>query len=380
LNVTAKNKLKELETMDKIAKLETLIKAQSGITYLMGEPGKGKTAILKSIAKKNGWNYFDLRISQMDEAEVAGYPYHEKIDGVELAKYAMPEWAIEANKVPTLVVFEELNRAPLRVRNAALQILNERQIRESFFFNENVYMAATGNTGEDGCEVEEFDTALWNRIILFKYDLSIEEWENYYAKEHVKKEIVAFVKAFPEHFYKQPTEKERVFPSPRSWTFLSNMLIKTCGKNANINEILPYVTELAHMYVGPSAQRFIRYLKDTVSVTIDDIIERYDQLKEEVAKMSRDKISELLVNLKEKKILGLPKEQLKNVKDFLQVCDEDEVVGFLNEYILRNPELDPTMATKDANMMDFFKTFQKYFAKMSDIDTKAVKAKRAQSN
>ena len=127
--------------------------AKSGVLFLTAEPGVAKSAIMRTIAKKLGFQYFDVRLSMVDEIDVGLFPYRKEMeidlesDDKEMVKkiisvmsYAIPEWAWESNQKPTIIHFEELNRAPLAVRNAALQILLERSIGTSFKFNNNVFM------------------------------------------------------------------------------------------------------------------------------------------------------------------------------------------------------------------------------------------------
>ena len=140
--------------------------AKSGVLYITAKPGVAKSAIARSIATKMGFRYMDLRLSMVDETDVGLYPSVSDVDGVKCLDFVVPRWAIEANKQPTITHFEELNRASQQVRNAALQLLLERQIGINFKFNDNVLMMSSGNLGdEDGADVEEFDSALNNRLI-----------------------------------------------------------------------------------------------------------------------------------------------------------------------------------------------------------------------
>jgi MoxR-like ATPase len=116
----------------------------------------------------------------VDETDVGLYPSLSEIDmDGEMVKclISLCLWAVEANKRPTIIHFEELNRASQQVRNAALQILLEREIGTAFKFNDNVLMMSSGNLGdEDGTDVEEFDSALNNRLIHINHTLDVQEW------------------------------------------------------------------------------------------------------------------------------------------------------------------------------------------------------------
>ena len=209
-----------------------MIYPQSGVLFLMSEPGIAKSATLRDLAEKiihipTGKNlqYLDLRLAMLDETDVGLFPDKgtatvtingEKVEKTVLDHIA-PRWAYLSNEVPTLIHFEELNRAPLAVRNAALQILLEREIGYDFKFNNSVFMVSTGNLGEeDGTDVEEFDSALNGRLIHYKHTLSLDEWIKYYANDNVNSSIINYLQKHIDKFYigkKARSENDNVYAS-----------------------------------------------------------------------------------------------------------------------------------------------------------------------
>ena len=159
------------------------------------------------------------------------------------------ESEIKSNLKPTLIHFEELNRASQHVRNAALQILLEREIGTEFKFNENVLMMCSGNLGEeDNTDVEELDSALNNRLIHVNHKLSVEEWIDGFARENVHPTIVDYIETHPEQIYKT-SENTDAYATPRSWTFLSDFIVENFGKDSKPSDFLPTVKEVAMSYV-----------------------------------------------------------------------------------------------------------------------------------
>lgn len=311
---------------------------KSGVLYITSKPGIAKSAIARSIADKMGFKYLDVRLSMSDETDFK-FPFLKdaeyKGNIFKVSGYAVPEWAFEANSQPTIIHFEELNRAPQFVRNAALQILLERQIGE-FKFNGTVLMMASGNLGdEDNCDVEEFDNALNNRLIHFSHTLGSDEWVDNFGKVFCHPTIVSYIKAYPEKLYQNPTENTRAYATPRSWSFLSDFITKNFGMEASPREFLPYLQEVAHGYIGNGAQRFLQYCQEMVNISIQDILNRYDQVEEELSKYNRDKNSELIQSLKEFKIKDLTEKQLDNVTKFLKRVSDDELTAYLL-YVLDN--------------------------------------------
>jgi hypothetical protein len=338
---------------------------KSGVLYITSKPGIAKSAMSRHIAEVMGFEYLDIRLSMNDETDFK-FPFIRDVnyngDVLKVSGTAVPEWAFNANKKPTIIHFEELNRAPLFVRNAALQILLERQIGD-FKFNNTVLMMASGNLGdEDGTDVEEFDNALNNRLIHVNHTLGADEWIENFAKANCHPSIVSYIKSYPEKLYQNPTENSKAYATPRSWVFLSDFITKNFGMNATPGEFLPFLQEIAYSYVGVGAQRFIQYIQEMVNITIKDIIDRYDKVEKELDKYNRDKNSELIQSLKEVDIKTLTDKQIDNVVKFLKRVSDDELTAYLL-YILDNlvignngsSEADP----KVIKLMQNFKTVLK---------------------
>jgi len=330
---------------------------KSGVMYITSKPGIAKSAIAREIALKMGFKYLDIRLSMVDETDVGLYPNVSTIDkdgvGIKCLDFVVPRWAIEANSQPTIIHFEELNRAQLPVRNAALQILLERQIGTDFKFNDTVLMMASGNMGdEDGTDVEEFDNALNNRLIHFNHTLGADEWIDGFAKEKCHSSIVSFIKAYPEKLYQNPTENTRAYATPRSWCFMSDFITQNFGKEASPREFLPYLQEVAHGYIGNGAQRFLQYCQEMVNINIHDIIDRYDKVEKELDKYNRDKNSELIQTLKEFDIKKFNDKQLDNVTKFLKRVGHDELTAYLLHVLDNVPDV------TDPKIKKFMQTFK----------------------
>lgn len=326
---------------------------KSGVLYITSKPGIAKSSIARSIAQKMGFRYMDIRLSMVDETDVGLYPNISTAEGIKCLDFVVPRWAIEANKQPTIIHFEELNRASLPVRNAALQILLERQIGIEFKFNDTVLMMSSGNLGdEDGTDVEEFDNALNNRLIHYSHTLSADEWVKNFATEKVHSTITSYIKAYPERLYQNPTENTKAYPTPRSWTFLSDFIINNFGKNASPREFLPLLREIAHSYVGNGAQRFLQYCEEMINISIQDILDRYDKIEKELDKYNRDKNSELIQALKEFDIKKLSEKQLDNATKFLKRVGDDELTAYLLHVLDNVPDV------SDPKIKKFMQSFR----------------------
>lgn len=322
----------------KESKYFSIMRPKYGVLYIQSKPGIAKSAIARSIADKLGLDYIDMRLAMSDESDFK-YPYLEDKEygdtKIKVSSYAVPRWAYDANQRPTLIHFEELNRAPQFVRNAALQILLEREIGV-FKFNDNVYMMASGNLGEaDNTDVEEFDSALNNRLIHVNHTLTPDEWITDFAEANCHRIITSFIKAHPERMYQDPNENSKAYATPRSWTMLSKFIVKNWGKEASPREFLPLLKEVAIGYLGNTAVKFIQYCEDMMNISIKDVLNDFDKVKKDLDKYNRDKNSELIQSLKEIDLTKLTDKQVINATKFLKGVGDDEKTAYIL-YVLDN--------------------------------------------
>jgi hypothetical protein len=342
-----------------------IIKNKDGVLFLKGKPGTCKSAILRSIALKLGLNYIDFRLSQIDESDLGVFPCINEASRNTKAptfQYAAPQWALDANAVPTLLNFEELNRASLQVRNAALQVLNERCVA-GVKLNDNVFMASSGNLGEeDGCDIEEFDKALNGRLIHKNHNMTYQDWHDGYAKENVHGMVLSYLTAHPEEIYKT-TESSPAYASHRTWTFLSSYM-KGMGEVTN-QELLTALQEDGSAFIGPSITKFIRFVEEQNIISINDVLNRYKEVEATVKAMPRARRSELLAALKSMNAKDLTVKHAENIVLFLNLLDDDEKVSYLVQ-IVDNDVSNDANANNNKAINTIIKPFTKQLQKLLD--------------
>jgi ATP-dependent Lon protease len=316
-----------------------IMSSKKGVLYLKSRPGVGKTATIAKLAEKLDMNFIPVHLSIRDEAEIGGYPDKEEVviggHKMFVMKYALPEWAVSANERPTIVLFDEFNRAQLAQRNASLQILNERRLGENFKFNDNVLMVACGNLGEDdNCDVDELDDAMKNRFITIKHEETLKEWIKDFGKENVHNSIIRFLKGNEEFFYRKDNEFDDSFATPRSWTNLSGYIEENYGLNSKIEDFIEDMRIIARGYIGEtSSQRFVRFLDDDIKFNLNDVLNNFDKISDLLKESMPDKKLELLYALKERNLVDLNNKQKNNLKKFLATLNEEAVVSYMTHVL-----------------------------------------------
>lgn len=321
--------------------------AKYGVLFITSKPGVAKSAIGKSIAKKMGFKYIDMRLSMSDEGDFK-YPYLEDVlddsgNKTKVSGYAVPEWAYKSNSQPTIIHFEELNRAPLFVRNAALQILLEREIGD-FKFNDNVIMMASGNLGGDGADgdgadVEELDSALNNRLVHIPHNITNKEWIDNYAQFDCHETIVNYIKSHPEKIYQRPSDEVKAYATNRSWTMLSKFITENYGMDSKPKTFLPMVKKVGNGYIGSSVMGYIRYCEDLINISIVDVLNRYDSIAKDLESYNQSRNSELLESLKSYTYQDLSSKQVNNSIKFLRNLNDEQIVSYLLYIIDSNDDI-----------------------------------------
>lgn len=370
----------DLSNLSKKEKLYFNVIRSGLVLYLSGEPGMAKSAMSENVCKKiiwwwdkkpeekfNGIQFIDLRLSDKDETDLGSYPLIKnsldqlikfsqllqnniitqyefdiiknkiiKLIGntidvdtdIDSLKFAVPEWAIWANSAPTLIHVEELNRCDPKVRNASLQLLNEKKIGYNFKFNKNVFWMASGNLGEsDKTEVEEMDLALSNRLVRLTHILTAQEWADAYGYKNCWSVLVQYLINYPDELYKLPQDGKLEYATARSWTHLSDYVLNIYGNPPDLNEVISdenFIT-VGMGCVGASILGFIRYCNDMNQLSILDIYNNWDNVKKDVITFNRPRITELLNNLKAIQLETLNKSQIENVVKFLKSLNSEWV-------------------------------------------------------
>lgn len=346
-------------------KLWRNIYSKGAIPFIRGRAGEGKSAIISSIAKKLDFQLIDLRLSLLDELSVGLFPIVDKdeYNDYKTFDYAIPKWAVLSNERPTIINFEELNRCRQSVMDAVLGIINERTISNNFKFNDNVYMVATGNLGnEDGTVVADFDKALINRLCIINHELTFNDWLNGYANENVEPIIIDFIKNNLSYFYKLSKEDNEPFTTPRSWSNLSNHIKESLGNNYSNEELIEIITQDGSYYVGSITTKLIKYINSINQISHIDILDYYNEKKSIIEALSRPRKSELLSNIIKLDFNDLSDKQINNLIYFLHGIGDDEVGSFIKSLYQKINEQDEViiniLSNKESNYTRLFKEFK----------------------
>jgi MoxR-like ATPase len=135
-----------------------------------------------------------------------------------------------------ILALEEFNSAPPSVQAAAYELVLDRRQGE-YIVPDGVTMLAMGNRDQDKGIAYKMGTAISNRFVHVEMKVDFDDWQRWALGVHVHNHVVGFLTAFKHELFDfNPSSASRGFATPRSWTFVSEIL--------NNNEDLPEMVML----------------------------------------------------------------------------------------------------------------------------------------
>jgi hypothetical protein len=213
--------------------------------FLWGPPGIGKSELVEGLANDLGGLMIDLRLGQMEPTDIRGIPFYNKDIG-------KMDWAppVElpdeetAAQYPIVVLFlDELNSAAPSVQSAAYQLILNRRIGK-YRLPDNVVMVAAGNRESDKGVTYRMPTPLANRFIHQEMKVDFSSWQEWAVNNRIHKDVVGYLSFAKQDLYDFDAKSaSRAFATPRSWTFVSELLAEGDDDDTTMNLIAGTVGE-----------------------------------------------------------------------------------------------------------------------------------------
>ena len=213
--------------------------------FLWGPPGIGKSELVEGITNDLNGLMIDLRLGQMEPTDIRGIPFYNKdIGKMDWAPpVELPDEATAA-QYPIVVLFlDELNSAAPSVQSAAYQLILNRRIGK-YKLPDNVVMVAAGNRESDKGVTYRMPTPLANRFIHQEMKVDFPSWLEWAVNNRVHKDVVGYLSFAKQDLYDFDAKSaSRAFATPRSWTFVSQLLDDASDDDTTMNLIAGTVGE-----------------------------------------------------------------------------------------------------------------------------------------
>jgi hypothetical protein len=234
--------MSETRTVTSVQARKSLLKAFSKKRplFLWGPPGIGKSELVADIAQELGGYMIDLRLGQMEPTDIRGIPFYNKDSGkMDWAEPVDLPTAEFASQYPIVVLFlDEMNSAAPSVQAAAYQLILNRRVGK-YFLPENVVLVAAGNRESDKGVTYRMPTPLANRFIHQEMRVDFASYQEWAVNNNIHKDVVGYLTFAKQDLYDfDPKSASRAFATPRSWTFVSQILEDEDGDDDTIMNLI----------------------------------------------------------------------------------------------------------------------------------------------
>ena len=220
--------MSETRTVTTVQARKSLLKAfrKQRPLFLWGPPGIGKSELVADITAELGGYMIDLRLGQMEPTDIRGIPFYNKDLGKMdwAAPIELPDEEL-AGQYPIVVLFlDEMNSSAPSVQAAAYQLILNRRIGK-YHLPKNVVIVAAGNRESDKGVTYRMPTPLANRFIHQEMKVEFGPWQEWAVNKNIHKDVVGYISFAKQDLYDFDAKSaSRAFATPRSWTFVSELL------------------------------------------------------------------------------------------------------------------------------------------------------------
>ncbi len=224
---------------------------------MWGAPGIGKSDIVKQIADSEGRQVIDIRLPLWEPTDIKGIPYYNSAENNMV--WASPAELPTDPKSNAIVFLDELNSAAPAVQAAAYQLILNRRVGQ-YHLPEGVSIVAAGNRDSDKGVTYRMPAPLANRFVHIELRVDFEDWLQWATNQHIHADVVGYCTFAKQDLYDfDPRGSSRSFATPRSWSFVSQLLSDDLPEST--------LTDLVAGCVGEGlAVKFMNHRKNCIVV------------------------------------------------------------------------------------------------------------------
>ena len=195
--------------------------------FIWGPPGIGKSEVVHQIGDEYKKSLvIDIRLSLWEPTDIKGIPYFDAVQGrmVWAPPVELPDEAT-AKKYDVIILFmDEMNSAPPAVQAAAYQLILNRRVG-TYHLPKNVVIVAAGNREADKGVTYRMPAPLANRFVHLELSVNFDDWFQWAVTNDIHEDVVGYLTFAKKDLYDfDPKSPSRSFATPRSWSFVSELL------------------------------------------------------------------------------------------------------------------------------------------------------------
>ena len=208
--------------------------------FLWGPPGIGKSEIVHQIGKTIDAHVIDIRLSLWDPTDIKGIPYFDSTINkmVWAPPSELPDEQTASQYKNVILFMDEMNSAAPAVQAAAYQLVLNRRVG-TYKLPDNVLIVAAGNREADKGVTYRMPAPLANRFIHLEMKVDFDDWFEWATANRIHKDVAGFLQFSKKDLYDfDPKSNSRSFATPRSWTFISDLLSDDDGDENTLADLI----------------------------------------------------------------------------------------------------------------------------------------------
>ena len=194
--------------------------------FLWGPPGIGKSDVVHQIGADLNAHVIDVRLSLWEPTDIKGIPYFDSNNErmVWAPPVELPDAEMSAKHESIILFLDEMNSAAPSVQAAAYQLILNRRVG-TYRLPDNVFIIAAGNREADKGVTYRMPAPLANRFVHMEMRVDFDDWFDWATYNRIHKDVVGFLTFSKKDLYDfDPKSASRSFATPRSWSFVSELL------------------------------------------------------------------------------------------------------------------------------------------------------------
>lgn len=240
--------LPEIDQEQALNLIKFFIKTEQNL-FLFGRRGVGKTNLVMQAAQQCGIKVNYINLSVIERPDLAGYPDINSPGDV--IKFKSPDFLpslAESTKPNSIILFDEVDKAPPEVTSPLLEILQFKSINGKRINTLACFL--TGNLSNENSYSNIISSALLDRGAKYILQFNFDKWIDWAKQNNVHDLILGFLRSTPDLACGKLNESCYANPSPRGWSLASEALIK--ARSLKIVDI-ETITNIISGYVGSEA-------------------------------------------------------------------------------------------------------------------------------
>jgi hypothetical protein len=182
----------------------------------------------------------DIRLSLWDPTDIKGIPYFDSTINkmVWAPPSELPDEQMASQYKNVILFMDEMNSAAPAVQAAAYQLVLNRRVG-TYKLPDNVLIVAAGNREADKGVTYRMPAPLANRFIHLEMKVDFDDWFDWATANRIHKDVAGFLQFSKKDLYDfDPKSNSRSFATPRSWTFVSDLLADDDGDENTLADLI----------------------------------------------------------------------------------------------------------------------------------------------